>query len=163
MLQTAAVYPETLDILNKIMESPTFHQFNLAGGTALALQLTINDLQIDFLKYPYPALVQDFKNIDGVRLVSVEDIAIMKLLAIARRGAKKDFFDIFFILREYTLNDLISYFKTKLPQVELFHILKSLTYFEDAEEDGDPIMLIEVSWKEVKNSITEKVTNYLRN
>jgi hypothetical protein len=32
-----------------------------------------------------------------------------------------------------------------LPQTDLFHILKSLTYFKDAEADGDPKMLQKLS------------------
>ena len=39
MLQTATVHPATLAILKKIMQTPVFHQFNLVGGTALALQI----------------------------------------------------------------------------------------------------------------------------
>jgi hypothetical protein len=43
---------------------------------------------MDFLKFPY-AFIQDYVEIEGVRLVSIENIAVMKLLAIARRGKKR--------------------------------------------------------------------------
>ncbi|HMQ46213.1 MAG TPA: nucleotidyl transferase AbiEii/AbiGii toxin family protein [Saprospiraceae bacterium] len=203
MLQTATVHPTTLAILRKIMLTPLFDQFNLVGGTALALQIghrisidldlftlkpydsqqiinnllklgdldilvdkppflqiRLDDVKIDFLQFPYP-LVQDFVNIDDIRLVSIENIAIMKLLAIARRGVKKDFFDLFFILDQYTLSELVDSFVSKLPNIDMFHILKSLTYFDDAESDADPKMLLNVTWPKVKNTIRQKTLNYL--
>jgi predicted nucleotidyltransferase component of viral defense system len=94
-------------------------------------------------------------------LVSVETIAIMKLLAIARRGVKKDFVDLYFLLERYSLAHLIQQFETILPNVDTFHILKSLTYFANAEEDSNPKMLIKVSWQTVKKTITQKVEAYL--
>lgn len=205
MLQSAAVYPSTLDILKKIMDETTFDQFNLVGGTALALQIghrisidldlftheeysaeaileglhqigkvdiiidkppflqvNIDNLKLDFLKFPYN-FVRHHQIIEGVRLVSIEHIAIMKLLAIARRGAKKDFFDLYFILQQYTLKEVISFFEKTLSHIDLFHILKSLTYFDDAENDADPIMIKSATWKAVKTVITTKVNHYLQN
>ena len=188
MLQSATVHPATLALLKKIMRSPALQQFNLVGGTALALQighrisidldlfteedyddvlvlqslapfgeldvlvnnppflqLKLDNIKVDFLKFPYP-LIQDFTEIDQVRLVTVENIAMMKLLAIARRGSKKDFVDLFFILKQYSLGELVKLFEKKLPHIDLFHILKSLTYFEDAELDADPKMILKASW-----------------
>ncbi|PIU54826.1 MAG: hypothetical protein COS89_09000 [Deltaproteobacteria bacterium CG07_land_8_20_14_0_80_38_7] len=40
-----------------------------------------------------------------------------------------------------------------------YHLLKSLTYFGDAEKQPMPKMLIEVSWNEVKKGITSFVKN----
>lgn len=41
------------------------------------------------------------------------------------------------------------------------YLLKSLTYFEDAEKGKMPKMLKEVSWNDVKKSINEVVDNYM--
>lgn len=185
------------------MQTPVFQQFNLVGGTALALQIghrisidldlftddeydsakilqvleslgnldtlmnkppflqvRLDDVKLDFLKFPYP-FVRDFIEIDGIRLVSIENIAVMKLLAIARRGVKKDFFDMYFILERFSLNEVLRMFEAKLPHVDLFHILKSLAYFGDAEPDGDPKMLQKVTWATVKKTITKKTKAYL--
>jgi predicted nucleotidyltransferase component of viral defense system len=125
------------------------------------LQARLDDVKMDFLKFPY-AFVRDYTETEGLRLVSIENIAIMKLLAIARRGAKKDFFDLYFILERYRLEEILQIFEAKLPHVDLFHILKSLTYFDDAEPDGEPKMLIKTTWKNVKKVITQKVNDYLK-
>jgi hypothetical protein len=125
------------------------------------LQVRLDDVKMDFLKFPYD-FVQDFIEVEGVRLVAIENIAIMKLLAIARRGVKKDFVDLYFILERYTLGEIVQIFEKKLPNIDLFHIIKSLTFFGDAEPDADPKMLIKVNWKTVKKVVTQKVMLYLK-
>jgi hypothetical protein len=106
--------------------------------------------------------VQEYKEIEGVCLVSIENIAVMKLLAVSRRGVKKDFYDLYFILERYTLAEIVDLFKEKLPNVDMFHILKSLTYFGDADPDPDPKMFIKVSWTIVKKAIVTKTQTYLK-
>ena len=108
------------------------------------LQMRLNDVKLDFLKCPYP-FVQNYSEIEGVRLVSVENIGTMKLTAIARRGAKKEFFDLYFLLERYTLAQLVQQFEQTLPHVDPFHIVKSLTYFDDADKELNPEMLMNVS------------------
>lgn len=204
MLQTAAVDSATLALLKKMMGLPAFQQFNLVGGTALALQIghrvsidldfftshefdsaqliielerlgklevlvdkppflqvRLDDVKLDFLKYPYP-FVQEFIDAEGVRLASVENISVMKLLAIARRGVKKDFVDLYFILERYSLGELVQLFESKLPNIDMFHILKSLSYFEDADVEADPKMLVKVSWAKIKEEITRKVNAFMK-
>ena len=125
------------------------------------LQVRLDDVKVDMLKYPY-AFVEQYNEIEGVRLVSVETIATMKLLAVARHGAKKDFFDIYFLLERYTLAQLLAQFEKILPNIDTFHIVKSMTYFGDAEAELNPKMLIKVSWQTVKKTIEKKVEIYLK-
>ena len=96
-------------------------------------------------------------------MLHLEDIAAMKLSAVTNRGAKKDFFDIFFLLQRYDLATLLSFFTEKYPQQEQFFVLKSLTYFADADEEIDPDMLIPTEWEDVKISIEAVVNAYLKN
>lgn len=140
---------EPLGELTVLVDNPPF------------LQARLNDVKLDFLKYPYP-FVQNYQEIEGVRLVSIENIGTMKLTAIARRGAKKDFFDLYFLLERYTLGQLVEHFEQILPHVDPFHIVKSLTYFDDADKELNPEMLINVSWQTVKKTIERKVEQYLK-
>ena len=117
-------------------------------------------IKIDFIKYPYP-LINKVLEIDGLRLLSVEDIIAMKLSAIANRGSKKDFFDIYELLKKYSISDMFKLFSKKYPEIAHFHILKSLTYFDDAETEFDPISINNTSWKQVKMIIENKVNDYL--
>lgn len=117
-------------------------------------------VKVDFVKYAYP-LLKELKNEDGIRLLSVEDIIPMKLSAIANRGAKKDFFDIYELMKTYSLSDMFELFSKKYPDTAHFHILKSLTYFDDAEEDFDPITLLDTDWEIVKQTIENKVNKFV--
>ena len=83
-------------------------------------------------------------------------------MAISRRGSKKDFVDLYFILERMILSDIVTLFQERLPQIDMFHILKSLTYFDDAEKDANPETLQKITWAKMKKTITEKATVYLK-
>ena len=79
----------------------------------------------------------------------------MKLNAIANRGAKKDFYDIYSLLETFSINELLSLFENKYPEINSFSVLKSLNYFDDADMELDPISLVDANWKSVKKKISE--------
>ena len=126
------------------------------------LDLYIDGVKVSFLEYNYP-LIGDFLEFDGVRLASLSDIACMKLSAISSRGSKKDFIDLYFILKKEGLDNILSLFKKKFQGVDyqMAHILKSLVYFEEADRDPDPVFLVPFDWGEAKQKIKEKVTSYI--
>jgi hypothetical protein len=95
---------------------------------------------------------------EGIIMAGLEDIATMKLLAITNRGRKRDFFDIYFLLEQFPLKQLIKLFQEKFKQHELFMLTQSLVYFEDAEKDEEPVLLKEnVTWNQVKEKIKLEV------
>ena len=59
----------------------------------------INKIKVDFVDYNFQ-LLEPVNVIDGIRLVSKKDIAAMKLNAIAGRGSKKDFIDVYQLLND---------------------------------------------------------------
>lgn len=119
-----------------------------------------NSIKIDLIKYPYP-LLNPILEINELRLLSIEDIIPMKLSAIAGRGSKKDFYDIFYLLKSYSIYKMFEFFKRKFPNTNEFHILKSLTYFEDAEIEPNPQMIEKTDWKTVKSKIINETNKYL--
>jgi predicted nucleotidyltransferase component of viral defense system len=85
---------------------------------------------------------------------SPQDIAPMKLLAISNRGAKKDFYDLYFMFQQFSLDEMYEFYEKKFGQVDPFQLHKSLCYFEDAEERLDKLEpLNKVTWEEAKNEI----------
>ena len=88
-------------------------------------------------------------------------ISAMKLSAITNRGTKKDFIDLYFLLKRFSFNELIDFYLEKYSDAQLFTVLKSLTYFEDAEADPLPVMVDSISWDEAKASIVMAVNQYL--
>lgn len=97
-------------------------------------------------------------------LVEERDIAAMKIDAISSRGSKKDFIDIYFLLKKYLLEELIGFFEKKYNDIDYnkLHILKSLVYFEDADNESIPIMIQNIDWEDVKQIIREKVNELLK-
>ena len=119
-----------------------------------------NIVKIDLIKYSYP-LIKPVLEIDKIRLLTVEDIIPMKLSAVAGRGSKKDFYDIYYLLKSYSLEKMFELFKKKFPNINEFHILKSLTYFEDAELEPKPQMIKKTDWNIVKAKITDETNRYI--
>ena len=117
-------------------------------------------VKIDILKYPYP-LISNILVTEKIRMLCVEDIIPMKLSAITNTGAKKDFYDIYFLFEHYTLKQMLDLFDRKYPSTNHFQLLKSLTYFDNAETDVNPQTIKKISWKQVKNKIEKTVKNYL--
>jgi len=120
----------------------------------------INDVKVDFVNYSYPWL-QDEVVIDGIRLAHVTDIAAMKIAAITGRGSRKDFVDLFFLLKKMKLTDIISYYNQKYFDASTYLAIKSLTYFEDADQGMELDMLVDVEWNEVRDTIQKEVKDYL--
>lgn len=120
----------------------------------------INGIKVDIVNYPYP-WISELIEADSLRLADEKDIAAMKLAAITGRGSKKDFFDLYFLLKHYSLQELLNFYTKKYSDGSVFMVLKSLTYFDDAEEDVDPVQLIPVTWQEIKEVITGRHKEYL--
>ncbi|MDP2914489.1 MAG: nucleotidyl transferase AbiEii/AbiGii toxin family protein [Candidatus Aminicenantes bacterium] len=113
-----------------------------------------------FFHYPYP-LIGNTVLFAGVPVASVDDIGCMKIEAIAGRGRKRDFVDLYFILKKmgFDLATLWGFFQKKYARQSRnsVHILKSLVYFVDADADPDPLMLVEYSWLEIEQKLAELI------
>ena len=99
---------------------------------------------------------------DGMTLADIHDIAAMKLSAAANRGRKKDFIDIAFLLDKFSIEDLFDLYQRKFSVSEYSFALRGLTYFDDAEDDPMPEMLIPVTWKDVKRKIESAVREFVK-
>ena len=124
----------------QLKESPNIHIFSIDG------------IKVDIVNYPYPWLFP-FKTGNNIRLAALEDICAMKLAAVTGRGSKKDFIDIYFLLQQFSLKEMLTLYSRKYADGSTFLVLKSLSYFEDAETDPCPFMLTDTDWETVKNSI----------
>lgn len=130
--------------------------------TTGTLDVMIDDVKVSFFEYKYP-LLEQFTEFSGILLASVLDIACMKFTAISSRGSRKDFIDLYFVLNTLSLNHIFEQFEIKFQNIKYSrtHILKSLTYFVDAETDPDVDYLIPISWEEIKQSLTKDVVEYM--
>lgn len=128
------------------------------------LDLVVNGIKLSFFLYPYNLLFPpiEWKNF---QIADYRDIACMKLDAISSRGTKKDFIDLYFVLQRLPLSYLLELFEKKYQEIDFnkSHILKSLVYFKDAENDPMPVMFKKVEWEKIKSFFENKVKDYLQN
>ena len=121
------------------------------------LIVEIEGVKVDFIRFRYP-FAHDVRIIEGIRLTNIQDIACMKIDAIMGRGRKKDFCDLYFLLRKYDLNDIMTWYQQMFQHSTLFHVYKSLTWFEDANLDGElEVFDKKYSWESAKKVIVKAV------
>lgn len=119
-------------------------------------------VRVSFLEYAYPLLEppEEWEG-HGCRLMSESDLTCMKLAAIAGRGAKRDFIDLFALGRAgHELPEMLASYQRKFGMTDVGHLLMSLTYFDDADAEDVPDLLWDVRWDEVKRTIEGWVTEY---
>lgn len=120
----------------------------------------LDDIKVDFVNYAYP-WIDDIVVEEGIRLASDKDIAAMKVNAIAGRGLKKDFIDLYFLLRHYTLQEILDFYCRKYSESSIFRALLSLSYFDDADPQMMPVMFENADWQHIKKCISEMVKNFM--
>lgn len=195
MLHYKSVSAELLELLEFIMNQREFDEFNLVGGTSLALQMghrisididlfgaseidedlflevlkkfgavqivkksknilicSVNGIKVDFVNYQYRLLESPLLEAN-LRLVKKKDIAAMKVNAVAGRGSIKDFIDVYFLLNEFSIKEMIGFYLQKYPDGSEFMVRKSITYFDDADNEVAPILFHDISWSEIKKTI----------
>ena len=122
--------------------------------------LLINNIKVDIVNYEYEWLTNKITT-ENIQLATIEDIAAMKLNAIIGRGSKKDFIDLFFILKDYSLATLMDFYTKKYNDGSTFLVLKSLTYFEDADMEEMPFMFNNIDWQTIKGNIKKAHADYI--
>lgn len=116
--------------------------------------------KVSFIAYPFFIPKQDPVWHGLIKVLQPKDIAVMKITAISQRGRKRDFFDLYWCAKNIEpLEDIIKKLKVQYSSIahDYHHILKSLVYFEDAENDPDPDIYFDANWKKVKNFFIKEV------
>lgn len=117
--------------------------------------LILNGVQISFFYYPNP-LIDNVIKVDempNLKMASIIDIAIMKIVAIGGRGSKKDFFDLYYIIQKchISISELAKGLIRKCGNhINYVNIIMGLSYFEDAEEEILPKTYVECDWNKIK-------------
>lgn len=150
-------------VLKQLEELPGFKLDETEKWTILG---SFPKVKFSYFYYRYP-LVKKTALFSKIRIASPEDIAAMKIAAICDRGTKRDFIDLYFLVQHgLSLNKILKLYDKRYGKLSnnIYHILRSLRYFVDAEPQASPKMLIPVSWEEVKEFFilqTKKLTQKL--
>lgn len=152
---------DTAILVEQIHHDYPFQLFHTAPNIVKGY---INSTNVDLIAHRYPLLKQPVE-IEGVWMLSEEDILAMKLNAIATSGQRsKDFIDIYFALRHFSIEDMVRFYKEKYSQKSEMHVVKSLIYFDDVDLSDWPFLLLEpkLKWSQVKKKLEEEVENYVK-
>lgn len=117
----------------------------------LRYDLTFADgelLKIDFVSYYFEHL-KPTNFLGSLAVDSIEDISVNKLLSISQRTASKDFVDLYFILKKYTVWDLRHGVEHKF-KLELEPFYLSSLFAKAAELDALPVMKKKLSLDELQ-------------
>jgi hypothetical protein len=132
----------------------------------VTLQIRLEATPVDFVVYPYAPIDEPANGPSGFPVASLRDLATMKLAAIAKRGIKRDFWDLYEILNRsgLTLREVLEAYSSKFGRSasESYYVVRSLTYFEDAEKSvTDPRGMTKALWERVKEFFIENVPHSL--
>ncbi|MDP1621412.1 MAG: nucleotidyl transferase AbiEii/AbiGii toxin family protein [Bacteroidales bacterium] len=129
--------------------------FELYYSSKNTLKGSIGDVKIDVLAHRYP-LIGDLVTDDGITLLSIPDIAAMKLNAVSLNGQRvKDFIDIYFLLEHFSIREMLGFYRKKYTHQNDAIVLKSLVWFGDVELADWPVIINEprLSWPQVKKRL----------
>ena len=125
---------------------------------------TVRGVKVSLFEYRYP-LLQPLLNWPKMKcsLASLDDLACMKLSAVAQRGSKKDFIDVFALIQKHKpLCELLQLYQEKYAVQDIGPLLYGLTYFDDANKERTPRMVWRVSWPDIKKTIERALRDFLR-
>jgi len=145
---------------NELAKLGSFEEEQANKGSVLGI---FKGIKFSLFIYKYPLIFPTLKY-QSLNIADIRDIAAMKIDAVATRGAKRDFIDLYFICKSnYELAELFDFYNRRYGVLasNLIHIRKSLVFFDDAEPDEMPGMLSDVDWEDVKKYFEEEVKKLL--
>jgi predicted nucleotidyltransferase component of viral defense system len=161
-----------LDLFSPSFDDPEAAQVTLEEAhpeavttsiSARTLYLQVQRTTVSLFGYSYPLVASLLRPESSLLpLASREDIAAMKLAAIASRGSRKDFIDLWLLLTRYwPLSYCLELYRKKFAARDIGHVVRSLTYFDDADEEPPLRLLIDVDWEEIKLDLVGRVKELL--
>lgn len=113
------------------------------------LTIILETIPVSFFEY-HAKLLSPPVLWESVRLASLLDVALMKIVAIGQRGARRDFVDLYYIIRnkKWSLDDLLTRIPEKYPHIDFpsYHITKALGFFDDAEKEP-PLQMLDETYR----------------
>lgn len=157
----------TLDIFEPLHVAQELRDEGIAFVTEDVAPNTLHGLvrgvQVSLIRHNYPLLGALRTWRDGIRIAARADLAAMKLAAVAQRGAKKDFVDIYALgQRGNSLRQMMRWYQEKYTIRNVAHLLRSLAYFDDADPERLPRMFWKVNWRTIKETIVRWVHDLAR-
>jgi predicted nucleotidyltransferase component of viral defense system len=173
-LQIGHRLSEDLDFFNKSTFKPEalLSLINKGAESAEVIMIErdtlitiIDDVRLSFFRYEIPLLYEPI-GYEGLKVADWRDITAEKFKTVAQRGSKKDFYDLYLAMqyKGISIEDSLAFLKKRFENTGLnfYHVLRSLTYFEDADNEPEPILFDKqaASWDKVKSFFITNVKEF---
>lgn len=153
---------DTADLLEKVQQDFNYQISLTATNT---LKGSINSIKVDLIAHRYPYLNKP-ATVSGIQTLSLPDITAMKVNAIVTSGQRsKDFIDVYYLTDLFSVESMVSFYKTKYSQDNDTFLLKSLIYFDEVDLSDWPLLIKDRSlkWSTVKKRLSSLVLEYTKN
>ena len=152
--------PHDFDVSSLREELNSAGDFILTDMRSGTLHGIFEGVKVSFLFYA-PRLIFPLRFLSGCHIADIRDLAPIKLDTVGSRGSKKDFIDLYFIANKaIPLQEVFKLYKNKYShlQINMKHLIMSLTYFKDADKSRDEIVMLNkaVAWPEIKKYFEEQ-------
>lgn len=107
-------------------------------------------------------IIFPFIELNTLNIADWRDITAEKLRTVSERGQKKDFYDLYCGVQKLGIKNVVELAGKKFgKRLNYFHLLKGITYFEDAERSPEPMMLDKnITWQDVKNFFVSHIQDF---
>jgi hypothetical protein len=125
----------------------------VASRAVGTLHLVVDGVPVSLLRYEYAQLAPPDRLPElEIAVASIDDLTCMKLAAIASRGLARDFWDLHALMLASgrDLAAALVLFQRKYPVHDIGHVVRSLSYFGDAEAQPLPRGLSPASWAAIR-------------
>jgi len=122
----------------------------------------IKGVRVSFLYYGVP-MIHPTVSWHEIKVADYRDIVAEKIKTISQRGSKKDFIDLYAVLKmKFSVAEVCELFKRRFRDtgINYYHVLKSLIFFEDAEQEPSPLVILsgeEWKWENVKSFFMDNI------
>jgi hypothetical protein len=138
----------------------------VVGATDAVLKVRVGTVPVDVVRYPYPLLRRPVAGPEGFPVASLLDLAAMKLAAVAKRGIRRDFWDLHEIVTRSSVSLALALraycSRFGLAKADLYHVLRALTHFDDAEAEPLPRGMRPAKWRAITQYFSEQAPRALR-
>lgn len=152
----------TKDLLGKVEKVFNGREKKISVNNSDELTVFVDGVKITFIHYPFPVYSKNIE-IEGVKVVSAQQIGLTKAYSIGRRGSYKDYVDLYFLLKGnyLSLEDIVR------DCQEIFGggfsdrlFLEQLVYMKDVPEIEVNLLQEKVSKKDLENYFTREIKEF---
>jgi len=131
---------------------------NVLVNNKSELTLIIGETKITFLHYPF-LLLYPLIEWEGIKLITLKEIAVMKAYTIGRRGTFKDYVDLYYILKSgVIIQDIMTDAEKKYEHAfnsRLF--LEQLVYLDDISDTEIIFLKSRVSKQNIEDFFIDQI------